>query len=377
MSSTTNLLLLIMIGVSVVALMCLALATWWYHKLGRKDTSKKETQTDIERRLMESTHSPTRTQRLKLENKLMERLTAVGKDNEETKKMHKQVMEDYDNRFYHHVNVLKEDPDTMDLPKKQRELRRNIKHLRQQVDDREQSWKESKVRDAEEAEEERAHLARKKIDDKYFGNGKGGKSGEGGRDDDLPYLTKQIEAAVQLPSRTLRIREEMTTLRKELAVQQGAQQFRKMDVDNSGFIDKEELRLRMQASEGKPISDAEVDFVFSSIDIDGNGLIDISEYLEYCQGNMDEEKPDWVNVEIDAQPDDIYIEDAHTEISPSHSHNKDNYSSRAPRRRGFDLSHKGIMSNGKYTLQTRTHVEPAPHRSEIVHNYIYNKTPEV
>ena len=59
-----------------------------------------------------------------------------------------------------------------------------------------------------------------------------------------------------------------------------AQVFMLLDVDAGGTIENEELRLGLQYAVRKP-SDQELDNLMKIVDEDGNGTIDLAEFVEF------------------------------------------------------------------------------------------------
>lgn len=55
--------------------------------------------------------------------------------------------------------------------------------------------------------------------------------------------------------------------------------FKQFDADGSGKLDQQELRAAFEAA-GRPVSDAIIKKCVSSLDLDGDGLIDLDEFRQ-------------------------------------------------------------------------------------------------
>lgn len=61
--------------------------------------------------------------------------------------------------------------------------------------------------------------------------------------------------------------------------------FKAIDTNGDGSLSKEEVLKGYELHYGEPITSEEVDELFAKIDLDGNGLID---YTEFVMATMDE-----------------------------------------------------------------------------------------
>lgn len=72
-----------------------------------------------------------------------------------------------------------------------------------------------------------------------------------------------------------------------------AEEFRRIDEDKSGFLDREELRAFVQSGKVGIMSDSDFNALFAAMDVDGSGQIDFAEFcsfLSVCGDVYDEEE---------------------------------------------------------------------------------------
>lgn len=84
------------------------------------------------------------------------------------------------------------------------------------------------------------------------------------------------------PARCLRTRQKSSDMEKQCMELMGASletAFKQFDADGSGKLDQQELRAAFEAA-GRPVSDAIIKKCVSSLDLDGDGLIDLDEFRQ-------------------------------------------------------------------------------------------------
>jgi len=115
---------------------------------------------------------------------------------------------------------------------------------------------------------------------------------------DFPVYERELQCFV--PLRALNPKRTWEAWEDKLAFRQGEglvrAQFRLLDENGDGHIDKEELLAVMRAVDPKAWTDARVDRLASVVDVNGDGRIQIDEFVNWVFGatSVGTENPSWV-----------------------------------------------------------------------------------
>ena len=264
-------------------------------------TPPQETVQEIEARLLKEEASGDRARdRIFYEKQCEAKLQDVEDKMMKMREEQDLLRDAYERRYHQHVHVEKQDPDTLDMDPQQRAMRREIKQMQTLVATRTKERK--KLRKAQELEDkhERTTRAKDKLNSrKYFDyiDGYFGQETENEvKHDGITFDNEHDYLRFILPSKTVQRQEEMARLKKMQVEQTTKQQFHEIDADHSGFIDKKEMRLRIKDIVGHPVSEEQLEVMFSVMDTDGNGQIDMQEFMDYCANEL-QNHDDWWDVE--------------------------------------------------------------------------------
>eukprot|EP01061_Rhynchopus_euleeides_P003912 TRINITY_DN13189_c0_g2_i3.p1 TRINITY_DN13189_c0_g2~~TRINITY_DN13189_c0_g2_i3.p1 ORF type:complete len:425 (+),score=173.68 TRINITY_DN13189_c0_g2_i3:271-1545(+) len=292
-------LLVAVISIAVLILCVLGVVAYYMWQLSQGNPSENETNQELEKRLMNEEAASERSKgRVFYEKRCEAKLQDVEDKLSKMRAVEDALRKDYERRFYQHVTIEGQDPDTLDMDPHQRAMRKDIKELRVHVDERAKERRRVRRAQGMEERQERASRAKEKLNSRKYFDYIDGYFGQDNEDseihhDGITFDNEQDYLRFILPSKTVRRQEEMARLKRMQVQQANKAKFHEIDMDHSGFIDKKEMRLRVADIVGHPVSEQQLEIMFNVMDTDGNGQIDIYEFLEYCANELEDHSQWW------------------------------------------------------------------------------------
>ncbi|KAJ9467517.1 hypothetical protein DIPPA_14112 [Diplonema papillatum] len=287
--ASDNVFVIIVIATAVFVLAFLGLLLYVMSKMTQRERVEIA-EPEMERRMIERENAyPSRRERLRLEKMLGEQLEAVQASLHDQETLQKDVIGDYEERYFKHVHVEGQDPDTFGLPLHMRGIRKNIKDLELQVVEREKEKTET-IKERERLEQEERRLGHQKrgggemfsFASNILSDEAGEKEMEKKADD---FLTDEFLKNVKLPTKHELFQKRMQELQAEMRSQRRVDAFYDMDKDLSGTLDIPEVQHRLTLVLRRPVEQEEVQELFKVMDADQDGLVTKEEFVAFCDAD--------------------------------------------------------------------------------------------
>eukprot|EP00754_Rhynchopus_humris_P040477 Rhum_TRINITY_DN23523_c0_g1::Rhum_TRINITY_DN23523_c0_g1_i1::g.178240::m.178240 len=298
-----TLLLIVIIAVSICIVLVLGAVAWQLWTMSQGNARENETDQQMEKRLIDASQEETGTkERQMLERMVFAKVQEVEQKMLDMRQAEQMLLKQFANRYFQHTHVEGQDPDTLDMDPQQREMRKQIKELQIRVEERAKDRKKKRRQQEQEDKKDRASRAKGEltgkynnyIDDFFENRASADKQRELAalKSDGVTFDNETDFLRFMLPTKTIRRQEEMGRLKRMQTHQDHKETFHNIDADHSGGIDKEEMRQRIGDVVGHEVTDERLDAMFAMMDRDGNGVVDLEEFLDYCANEL-EDHDDW------------------------------------------------------------------------------------